>query len=126
MKIGSKILYNYFVIKKERDEFMTKELFIHTIETMRALNKEQEDFDAILKRIDNEFGGGYLHNKTISLLADILKEVTNDKYDYISYYLWEIDFGNEYYDGCITEEDGTVIPLKTAEDLYNLIMSNDK
>ena len=106
--------------------FMNKQLFIQTIETMRELNKEQEDFDAILKRIDNEFGGGYLHNKTISLLADILKEAMNDKYDYISYYLWEIDFGNEYYDGCITEADGTSIPLKTAEDLYNLITSNNE
>ena len=38
--------------------FMNKQLFIQTIETMRELNKEQEDFDAILKRIDNEFGGG--------------------------------------------------------------------
>lgn len=103
---------------------MNKDLFIQTIETMEKLNSEQEAFNNLLRVVDSEFGGGYIHNKTISLLADLLKEFTNDQYDYISYYLWEIDFGREYYDGCITDSDGSIIPLRTAEDLYNLIMSS--
>lgn len=103
---------------------MNKDLFIQTIETMEKLNSEQEAFNDLLRVVDSEFGGGYIHNKTISLLADLLKEFTNDRYDYISYYLWEIDFGREYYDGCITDSDGSIIPLRTAEDLYNLIMSS--
>ena len=38
--------------------------------------------------------------------------------------MWEIDFGKEYQEGCITEEDGTPIPLSNAEELYDLIMSS--
>ena len=31
----------------------------------------------------------------------------------------------KYYDGCITREDGSIIKLKTAEDLYNLILEDN-
>ena len=54
----------------------------------------------------------------------MLKELVNDEYDYISYFMWELDFGKDYTDGTITEADGTIIKLENASDLYNLIQSS--
>lgn len=102
---------------------MNKELFIETINQIVELNKEQTEFNDMLRRIDTEFGGGYIHNKTISILENLLKTLTNDESDWISYWLWELNFGESYTDGCVTESDGTIIPLRTPEDLYNLIIS---
>ena len=101
---------------------MNKELFVNTINEMEKLYKEQELFNDVLKKIDNDFGGCLIHNKTITLLEDLLKKLVNDKYDYISYYLWELDFGKEYKDGVITEADGSIIKLSNPEELYDLIM----
>ena len=101
---------------------MNKELFVNTINEMGKLYKEQELFNDVLKKIDNDFGGCLIHNKTITLLEDLLKKLVNDKYDYISYYLWELDFGKEYKDGVITEADGSIIKLSNPEELYDLIM----
>lgn len=105
---------------------MNKDLFISTMNKLEELNKEQEEFYNILHKMDNEFGGCYIHNKTISMVEDLLKNLMNDKYDYIGYYMWELNFGKDYTDGIITEADGTIIKLANAEDLYNLITSNQK
>ncbi len=101
---------------------MSKELFIKIIEHIQMLHNEENKLNDLLCEIDPEFGGGYIHNKTISLLSDIAKDLIDDKYDYIGYYLWELDFGKNYYEGVITEADGTPIALSTPEDLYNLIV----
>ena len=101
---------------------MNKELFVNTINKMEELYEEQELFSNVLKKIDNDFGGCLIHNKTITLLEDLLNKFVNDKYDYISYYLWELDFGKEYKDGVITEADGSIIKLSNPEELYDLIM----
>ncbi len=101
---------------------MSKELFIRVMEQIKLLHEEEEKFNTLLHEIDPEFGGGYIHNKTISLLSDIARELIGDKYDYIGYFLWELDFGKGYYEGVITDEKGTPVALSTPEDLYNLIV----
>lgn len=105
---------------------MNKELFVYVINKMYELYQEQEKFNDILKMLDNDFGGCLIHNKTISLLEEILKKLVNDKYDYIGYYLWELDFGKEYKDGVITETDGSIIKLSNPEELYDLIISEQE
>lgn len=100
---------------------MNKDMFVNTINFIKELNTEANNFNDMLKVVDSEFGGGYIHNKSIHFLVELLKKLTNDSNDWISYYCWEIDFGDKYYEGCVTEADGTPIPLKTPEDLYILI-----
>ena len=105
---------------------MDKELFVYIINKMYELYQEQEIFNKVLKTIDSDFGGCLIHNKTISLLEEVLKKLVNDKYDYIGYYLWELDFGKEYKDGVITEADGSIIKLSNPEELYDLIISEQE
>lgn len=103
---------------------MDKKLFVDTMNEIEKLNQEQEKFNDLLKEIDPDFGGCLIHNKTISLLEDLLSKLVNDKYGDIGYYMWELDFGKKYEEGMVTASDGTPIPLATAADLYELIMDN--
>ena len=102
---------------------MNKELFTYIVNKMDELYQEQEVFNNVLKTLDNDFGGCLIHNKTISLLEEVLKKLVNDKYDYIGYYLWELNFGKDYKDGVITEANGDIIKLSNPEELYDLIMN---
>lgn len=104
---------------------MNKELFVSTMEKIEELHREQERFNDMLRSIDSEFGGGYIHNKTINLLEDLLVKLVNDKYGNISYYMWEIDFGKGYEDGMITAEDGSIIRLSNPSELYDLIVEEN-
>ena len=103
---------------------MKKELFVSTMEKIEGLVRLQDEFNNILHKIDDQFGGGYIFTQSIDILEHLLKELVNDEYDYISYFMWELDFGKDYTDGTITEADGTIIKLENASDLYNLIQSS--
>lgn len=99
---------------------MNRDLFIKTIYNIIELNEESEKFNDLMCKIDSEFGGGYIHNKSISILLSILKELVDDD-DMIDYFCWELDFGKKWYPGCIIDSDGTNIKLSTPEELWEAI-----
>lgn len=54
-------------------------------------------------------------------LLKLLREVMEDKDDWIGYWMWELDFGKKWEPGKITSLDGTDIKLETLDDLWNLL-----
>jgi len=51
----------------------------------------------------------------------LLEWATGDLDAWISYYIYELDFGRKYKDGCVTNPDGSIVKLKTVKDLWNLL-----
>lgn len=90
------------------------------------LHQQQEKFNNVLQEMDSEFGGCYINNKSIDKLYNLLRDLTNDKSDIIGYWLWELEFGERYEEGCVSEEDGTPIPLKTLDDVWNYLVDENK
>ena len=60
-----------------------------------------------------------LVDNVIELLADL----THDENDNISYWLFDLNCGKDYHDGCITYKNGEIIKLATISDLWNLLTS---
>lgn len=58
-------------------------------------------------------------------VINLLSIATDDKDGYIEYWIYELDCGDEYRDGMITDKDNKVLKLKTVEDLWNCI-HNDR
>ena len=56
-------------------------------------------------------------------VVELLEKLMGSNSDWIGYWIWELKYGEEYEDGCITDENGKIIKLKTVEDLYNLLLS---
>ena len=54
-------------------------------------------------------------------VVDLLTLATDDKDGWIAYWLFDLDCGKEYRDGCVTEADGTIIKLETIHDLWHLL-----
>ena len=52
----------------------------------------------------------------------LLSAATEDKDEWISYYLFELDCGKKYEDGMIKNADGSNIKLRTIQDLWNLLV----
>ena len=47
-----------------------------------------------------------------------------DQGEDISYFIYELDYGRDYEEGCITDQDGNNIDFSTAEKLYDYLNSN--
>lgn len=60
-----------------------------------------------------------------SRYLELLKDVFNDDGGWISYWVYELDFGRNATEDCVQDEDGKNIPIKTINDLYNLL-TNEK
>lgn len=54
----------------------------------------------------------------------LLEDIFQDKSHWISYFIYDLDFGREYRDGCITDNNGNIVCLRTKQDLWNLLMEN--
>ena len=105
---------------------ITKERFIKTMQDLKVLEDDIRDVDIALKKLDPDFGGFYI-SRCLTLTLDLLKAAMNDEYDYIGYYIFEIDWGKKWKPGTITENNGKKdIKLKTLEDLYNYITIKNK
>jgi hypothetical protein len=92
-------------------------------EIMNNLKKTDECIDTL----NNIFK---THNKDIKIystlyeftdILKVLKIMFNDN-DMIDYWIYDLDYGEKYSDGCITEKDNTNIVLKSAEDLYEYLI----
>jgi len=94
--------------------------FKKAIEAIREQMKLDDNMDKHLSEVFTEASGLlYVESPAMEGLLDLLKDLCNDKNNWIRYYVFEIDFGKT----AEVIENGNEIPLKTVEDLYNLIFN---
>ena len=103
-----------------------------TFESIMTEIKEVNDFQDHLMSICKDFNRNnhsgseadfYLPDLSCTCVK-LLEQIFDDKYDWISYYMWELDFGRAYKDGMITRKDGSNIRLESFRDLYDLLIEN--
>lgn len=99
---------------------ISKELFVETIQFIKDRQVGQENLHASMKE---EFGDALFwpYCKYETQLVKVLENIFNDKDGWISWYIYEANFGQTF--DCAYESDGiTKITLKTPEDLYNFLI----
>lgn len=105
---------------------ITKELFIETIKSIENQQKIDYENSDKLSEVYYSFIEPYDNSLLLNQLLKILNNnfnIDNDKCGHetdIEYFIWELDFGKKYTDGCYTVY-GENIQLATAEDLWNLL-----
>ena len=74
--------------------------------------------EACRKREENNTSFGYsiLTDDIIEMLEIIFK----DKFQWIEYWAYELNFGKNYKDGCCSDKNG-IIKLQTCEDLWKVL-----
>ena len=108
---------------------MNKELFIEAIE---AIQKQVQLDIEVSKHLGKAFPDAFEANLLPknhflqNALLHVLQVEMNDLQlcehgqSWIEYFLWELNFGEEWKPGTVTE-NGKDIPLKTTDDLWNLL-----
>ena len=103
---------------------MTKELFVSTINSIKKQIEIDRKNSSMLQEMfpDDSIYCGYNNSELFNALNKILKESMKDEYDWIDYFMYELDFGEKYYDGCVLDRDKSIINLSTAENLYEFLI----
>lgn len=101
---------------------LNKKEFCKIINNLIKTEECIEELNAVFKKHNKDITlMSLLYNENIDII-NILEIMFNDYEEYISYWIYELDFGEKYHDGCITENDGTNIILKTPENLYDFLI----
>lgn len=110
-------IYNFNNYEKEN--VMNFEHFDKCVNEIQNLYAKQEMLSDILSDGDYiDFG-----NEVCDLLLQTLEIYFEDESEWISYYIYELNFGKKYKDGMITIDD-TIVRLSNTKELYNLLMEN--
>ena len=105
---------------------MNKELFVSTFNSIQKQIEIDRKNSSMLQEMfpDDSIYCGYNNSELFNALNKILKESMKDEYNWIDYFMYELDFGEKYKHGRATESDGSIIDLSNAERLYEFLIKN--
>ena len=113
----------------EKDKNLSKEEFVDIIERLREandlVNKVDELFQNSRENLELDYcNGASLQISHEPIVVKLLEKLMEDQGEDISYFIYELDYGRDYEEGCITDQDGNNIDFSTAEKLYDYLNSN--
>ena len=109
---------------------MTKEKFVEIINEIQELHKYEEDLYALNSKYRNyeaDFQFPTLEDTVVKLLEEFfhcpIDECVGSD---ISYFIYELEFGQEWEPGMIIDKSGNDIDLSTVEKLYDYLVKEYK
>ena len=103
---------------------LTKKQFTDAMTAIVEQNAEDDRISKALNSICSDYCFYCTKHATKGLL-DLLVSTMKDTYEWIDYWLYELECGEKYRAGSITQ-DGKPIKLKTIADLYALLKKEYK
>ena len=100
--------------------------FSEYISLVKEHEKFKEKLDVFTYEYSNCTGNdvNFDYPSNTEIIIELIEKVFNDYDEWISYWCYELNFGDEYKDGMITDKNGNNVPLKTVDDLWKIIIDN--
>ena len=100
---------------------ISKELFVETINFMKERNGA---IDRINRELSVEFEDSifYPYFRYEEMLVKVLEATMHDEGDWIRYFLYEGNYGEDLKPDSVSEADGTPIDITTSEKLYDFLV----
>ncbi len=105
---------------------ITKEQFVKIINRLRDYNDLQDKIQELFEdNIDNQemdfMNAGSICVGHETIVVELLENLFNERRT-ISWWIYELNYGRNYKEGCIAEANGTPIDLSTPEKLYDYLI----
>ena len=106
---------------------LSEKEFVDIINRLREASDLQGQVDKLFRNskenIENDFcNAAALQISHESSVVFLLKRIMCDQYEYIDYFIYELDYGRKYETGMITDENGQ--DIHTPKLLYDFISNN--
>lgn len=99
-----------------------KTKFINIMNEFESFTKKIDDSSYKIRKLtDNEWDVFFPTEEFI--LCELLNKIFNcELSDDLGYFVYELEFGEKWKEGVVTDVDGNDIPLKNSSDLYDLLI----
>lgn len=104
---------------------ISKDKFVEIINRLKNYNDLQDKINDLFKEnIDNKemdfMNAGSICIGHESVVVYLLERMFDT--DMISYFIYELEYGKKYTEGCVLDENMNEIDLSTAEKLYDYLV----
>ena len=119
-----------FFMQKNKEIYeilLSKREFVDILNRLQTatelVDKVEELFRQSRDNLENDFcNGAGLQVSHEGVVVQLLEKIMDDSGENISYFIYELDYGKEYKEGCISDDNGN-IDISTAEKLYDFLVS---
>lgn len=119
----------FFMQKNDcvREVPLTKQDFVEILDRLRKatelVDKVEELFRGNRENLECDFcNGAGLQISHEGIVVKLLEKLMQDSFGNISYFIYELDYGREYQEGCVSDKNGN-IDISTPEKLYDFLMT---
>lgn len=102
---------------------ISKETFVETMKRLEVLDKKMDDVDDALHALSPDFGGFYVPD-TLEIVIDLLKNLFNDKDDWLGYFVYECDFLNDLEPADVLDKYNCHVDLTSWHRVYDFLIKN--
>ena len=103
--------------------WISKEDFVKVIGFIKEHDKKSSELSNALTWFSEDAGWCFFGSHHINKIIELLEKLCDDTGEWISYFLYELDFGKNYPNLCAFDENDEPIPMSTAEELYDFLES---
>ena len=100
---------------------ITKENFIKYINRIKELREIEDEINLAGEKLGLFISFADHEQLTMDILTDAFDDFADG---WISYFVYELSFGDNWSEGKIRDENGEDIPLRNADELYDLLMDS--
>lgn|GEM_PF-1614840 len=111
------------LVTKYKRKVLSRETFGKVIGLIREQHEIDRQVSDSLEKLSDTFITVNSSNKIYDALYLVLEEAMHDTSQWISWWIYEMDYGEKAKKGSVTM-NGKDIPVKTIDDLYNLLTEN--
>ena len=103
---------------------MTKIEFKKIMTELKALAVIEDELNVVIKKLCSDFNF-ISFGRYEQLVLDMLKIAMDDRHGWLCYFIYDMEWGSRAKKNTVTEE-GKNIPIKTLDNLYDLLVSYKK
>ena len=109
---------------------ISKKEFAEIINKLRKVNDFTNEVNSKARKLDDAIESDFFNAMSLSIsheniVVKLLEKMFNHG-DTLSWWIYELDYGRKYKDGCIVGQDGKEIDLSTAEKLYDYLIKKEE
>jgi hypothetical protein len=102
---------------------ISKETFVDTMHRLDVLDEKISRVDDALRDL-SQYNIGLYIPETMDIVMDLLKEMLQDKYDFLEYCVYERDFLRDLEPDDVRDENGNCIDLTSWDKVYDFLVDS--
>ncbi len=114
--------------EKNKSGPLTRKEFLTVINRLKVASELADKVNELFRYSRENLECDFCNSASLQIshegvVVSLLEKIMQDNGGNISYFIYELDYGKEYYDGCVTDDNGNV-DFSTAENLYHYLIKN--